>query len=198
VSDPIAVADADPHTRAHSHAWRDTDAPVPDGDAAALPYAYQEALADAADGPAVSAVVACVDDAGRVLLVKQTAGPFAGEWLLPGGNVERDERLEDAARRELVEETGYCARDMRAEAVYEVQSVPSGRFHYLVHLFRAGPVEGTPRPETGSELRWAAPGEIDLHPNLAVALADLGLIQRDPEALRRDLAMAGLEMRRVL
>ena len=151
-----------------------------------------------ADGPAATAVVACVDDTGRVLLVKQTAGPFAGEWLLPGGNVERDERLEDAARRELVEETGYRAAQMRAEAMYEVRSLPPGRFHFLVHLFRAGPVEGTPRPETGSELRWAAPRDLDPHPNLAVTLADLGLIQRDPEALRRDLANAGLEMRRVL
>ena len=148
-------------------------------------------------GPRVSAVVACVDDAGRVLLVRQTAGPFAGEWVLPGGGIERDERLEDAARRELLEETGYRAREVRAEAVYDVRSLPPGRFHFLVHLFRAGPVEGTPRPEGGSELRWSAPAEIEPHPNLAVTLADLGLIERDPEVLRRDLARAGIEMRRV-
>jgi len=148
--------------------------------------------------PRVSAIVACVDDTGRVLLVKQSAGPFVGEWLLPGGIVERDERLEDAARRELLEETGYRAQELRAAASYEVRSQPPGRFHFIVQLFRAGRVEGTPRPETGSDLRWATPAEIDPHPNLAVALADLGLIQRDPEALRRDLAKAGLDMRRVL
>ena len=77
------------------------------------------------------------------------------------------------------------------------RSAPPGRFHFNVLLFRAGPLDGTPRAETGSELRWARPAEIDPHPNLAVALADLGLIERDPGALRRDLAKAGLEMRRV-
>ncbi|TMC67897.1 MAG: NUDIX hydrolase [Chloroflexi bacterium] len=146
----------------------------------------------------VSAVVACVDDAGRVLIVKQTAGPFSGAWLLPGGNVERDERLEDAARRELLEETGYRAADLNPVAVYEVRSAPAGRFHFQVHLFRAGAIDGTARPESGSELRWALPREIDPHPNLAVALVDLGLIDRDRAALESDLAKLGIDMRRLL
>jgi 8-oxo-dGTP diphosphatase len=149
-------------------------------------------------GPRVSAVVACVDDGGRVLIVKQTAGPFAGAWLLPGGNVERDEGLEDAARRELFEETGYRAGNLRAVGLYEVRSAPPGRFHFLLHLFRSGAIEGTPRPEAGSEVRWAAPVEIDAHPNLALALVDLGLIERDRGAILRDLMEIGVEMRRVL
>jgi 8-oxo-dGTP diphosphatase len=150
-----------------------------------------------AGGPGVSAVVACVDEGGRVLIVKQTAGPFAGAWLLPGGHVERDERLEDAARRELFEETGYRAKDVRPVALYEVRSAPPGRFHFIVLLFRAGPLDGTPRAEAGSEVRWSAPGEMDPHPNLAVALVDLGLIARDRASLDRDLAAIGVEMRRV-
>jgi 8-oxo-dGTP diphosphatase len=150
-----------------------------------------------ADAPGISAIVACVDDAGRVLIVKQTAGPFAGAWLLPGGNVERDERLEDAARRELFEETGYRAASVRPVAVYEVRSAPAGRFHFMVHLFRAGTLHGTPLAEAASELRWVVPREIDPHPNLAVVLADLGLIERDRSEIARNLADAGLEMRRV-
>ena len=148
-------------------------------------------------GPRVAAVVACVDDAGRVLIVKQTAGPFKGSWLLPGGNVEQNERLEDAARREFVEETGYRVAELRPVALYEVRSVPAGGYHFLVLLFRGGEVDGTPRPEPGGELRWADPRELDAHPNLAVALVDLGLIERERAALLRDLAKIGLEMRRV-
>jgi 8-oxo-dGTP diphosphatase len=150
-----------------------------------------------AEGPGVSAVVACVDELGQVLIIRQTAGPFAGAWLLPGGSVERDERLEDAARRELLEETGYRVGDLRPVAVYEVRSAPAGRYHFLVHLFRAGEVEGTLRPEPGGALRWVDPREIEPHPNLAVTLVDLGLIERDRAALLLDLATIGLDMRRL-
>jgi 8-oxo-dGTP diphosphatase len=146
----------------------------------------------------VSAVVACVDDAGRVLLVKQTAGPFSGSWLLPGGNVEQNESVEAAAGRELFEETGYRASVLTPVARYEVRSAPAGRFHFLVHLFSGSKVDGAPRAEQGSEVRWAAPREIDPHPNLAVALLDLGLIERDRATLARDLARIGVEMRRAI
>jgi 8-oxo-dGTP pyrophosphatase MutT (NUDIX family) len=112
--------------------------------------------------------------------------------------VERNERLEEAARRELFEETGYRARDLRPVAVYEVRSAPVGRFHFLVHLFRASELDGSPRAEAGGELRWVPPREIDPHPNLAIVLVDLGLIERDAEVLRRDLASASFAMDRLL
>lgn len=42
----------------------------------------------------------------NVLLIKRRHPPFQGQWAIPGGFVEVDESLEDAARRELHEETG--------------------------------------------------------------------------------------------
>ena len=60
-------------------------------------------------------VVACVgavvlDQAGRLLLIRRGHDPHAGLWSLPGGRVEEGETLEQALRREVLEETGLLVR----------------------------------------------------------------------------------------
>jgi 8-oxo-dGTP diphosphatase len=42
----------------------------------------------------------------KVMLIQRNLPPFEGKWALPGGFVRVDETLDDAARRELEEETG--------------------------------------------------------------------------------------------
>jgi len=55
----------------------------------------------------VDCVVFGIDDEGlKLLLVQRDAPPFEGSWALPGGFVRMDETLDDAALRELQEETG--------------------------------------------------------------------------------------------
>ena len=62
--------------------------------------------------PAVTVDVAIFtirNDELKVLLIKRALDPFLGSWALPGGFVELDESLVEAAKRELKEETGVAA-----------------------------------------------------------------------------------------
>jgi 8-oxo-dGTP diphosphatase len=68
-----------------------------------MPYTYEY------PHPAVTVDIVIFtirNDVLKVLLIKRASEPFQGEWALPGGFVNLDESLEEAARRELEEETG--------------------------------------------------------------------------------------------
>lgn len=61
----------------------------------------------------IAAILAVVVRDGDVLLVRRANPPDAGLWGFPGGKIERGETLQDAALRELKEETGVSARVLR-------------------------------------------------------------------------------------
>ena len=61
-------------------------------------------------------VFALDEDDLNVMLIQRDLEPFAGEWALPGGFVHVDETLDEAARRELEEETGL--RNIFLEQLY--------------------------------------------------------------------------------
>lgn len=68
------------------------------------------------------------EDDLKVLLIQRDLEPFAGKWALPGGFVRMDESLEEAARRELVEEAGVS--NVFLEQLYtfgDVDRDPRGR-----------------------------------------------------------------------
>jgi bifunctional NMN adenylyltransferase/nudix hydrolase len=67
---------------------------------------YKLAWANSPYPPIFVTVDSIVIQSGHVLLVKRGALPGKGLWAIPGGFINQNERIEDAAIRELREETG--------------------------------------------------------------------------------------------
>ncbi len=75
---------------------------------------------------------------GKVLLIKRKNEPFKGRWALPGGFVEYGETVEEAALREVKEETGMDARIKKLVGVYsDPDRDPRGHTISIVFLMEA-------------------------------------------------------------
>jgi ADP-ribose pyrophosphatase YjhB (NUDIX family) len=94
----------------------------------------------------VLGVSVLVSDGGRVLLVKRGKPPFLGWWALPGGCVEAGERLEEAAIREILEETGVTVDGLRQIDMAEIirrDSAGELEGHFVLIVFAGHYVSGT-------------------------------------------------------
>ena len=121
-----------------------------------MPYTYEY--------PRPSITVDCIifglDDSQqlKVLLIQRDRDPFAGKWALPGGFVEMDESLEDAARRELQEETGV--ENVFMEQLYTFGTPgrdPRGRVISVAYFALVNLSAHTVKAETDArEERWLA------------------------------------------
>ncbi len=139
----------------------------------------------------VAAIALIRDDSGRVLLVRQRGGPFAGSWLLPGGRAGDDESAVHALVREVREETGLTMTD----AVFVTGYRTSGHGYDMTVLMYRGPAEGMVVPEPGSDTRWFAPDAIpDPHPALRRQLFDADVGSDDAASIGAALAAADIEM----
>ncbi len=82
----------------------------------------------------ILAVGAVVLDANRVLLVKRAQHPGKGTWSIPGGVVGLGETLDQALRREILEETGLLVQPLELVGVAERIFMEGERvqYHYVI------------------------------------------------------------------
>jgi len=125
--------------------------------------------------PGVVAVVPIriSENGPQVVLLRQYRPSLDRElWEIPAGMRDvRDEPVEDAARREMAEETGY--RGGRWSSLGTVAQSP-GMSNSIVHLFAAQGVEPGPSTPQGPEERYMSVHEVPL--TTAVAMVERGEI----------------------
>ena len=106
-----------------------------------------------------------------VLLVRRGIPPYEGTWAIPGGFILPDEGLEEAARRELEEETGV--RDVYLEQLYTFGRPgrdPRGRVVTVAYYALISADHGIRAGSDAAEARW---WPMDGLPALAFDHADI-------------------------
>ncbi len=109
-----------------------------------------------------SAAALPVDENGRVLLVSQYRMPVGGRlWEIPAGKIDEGENPLQAARRELIEETGFRAR--RWSKLVGFYPSPGFLAEFITVYLARGLRQGQATPGDGEDLqlRWFEQPEMD-------------------------------------
>jgi ADP-ribose pyrophosphatase YjhB (NUDIX family) len=126
------------------------------------------------------------NDEGKVLLVKKPdgVGPYAGTFLTPGGGVKTGESADEAVQRELYEETGVKAINIKRVLFDDdvTENWKGEKTHFIMLLYTGEYVSGDLKPTENNDdnlevMKWFSPSElvgVPLSPPLQKLLAVIG------------------------
>ncbi len=101
----------------------------------------------------------------QVLMVLRAAPPGTGQWSIPGGLIKLGESLQQAAEREIQEETSISIQ--AGDPVYvfdwiEQDEVGGLLYHYIIVDLWAKYLSGSPKPgDDAQDASWIALEELD-------------------------------------
>ena len=104
----------------------------------------------------VVAVGAVIVLDNRILLVKRKYPPAKGLWAIPGGRIKWGESLQQAAEREIFEETSINIKAGDVVYVFDyIQNENNKEFHFVIIDLDAEYISGRPiAGDDAEEVRW--------------------------------------------
>lgn len=103
-------------------------------------------------------------DGENMLVIKRGREPYKNHWALPGGLVELGETLDDAALRELSEETGVRAKIVgQLETFDSIQRDQEDKVasHFVLTVFEAEHLSGDAiAADDALAAKWCRPEEL--------------------------------------
>jgi len=113
--------------------------------------------------PHIGLGIYILNDKGEVLLGKRKGSHGSGQYAPPGGHLEFGETFEEAARKEIEEETGLRIENIELFYVdNNLEYIETDRKHYVTLSFKTKHLGGEPQlrePEKCESWEWYSPSK---------------------------------------